>query len=157
VGIYPCVANTIVWAANNSEGVYKRGVTLGFVIGWGNLNGIVSSNIYRAKDKPNFRLGHAVVLAYMVLFLFGGSLFAHFMLVAENKKRLAGKRDNLIAGKSQQEIEMLGDMRYDMNGLSRALYLLTLDLGLISYTLFEAAVDTRHRWPTRPADAVPSS
>jgi len=30
VGIYPCIANTISWASNNVEGVYKRGVTLGF-------------------------------------------------------------------------------------------------------------------------------
>lgn len=39
LGIYPNIPNTITWAANNVEGVYKRGVTLGFVIGWGNLNG----------------------------------------------------------------------------------------------------------------------
>ncbi|KAF1997984.1 MFS general substrate transporter, partial [Amniculicola lignicola CBS 123094] len=49
VGIYPTISNTISWAANNVEGVYKRGVTLGFVIGWGNLNGVVSSNIYRDR------------------------------------------------------------------------------------------------------------
>lgn len=39
LGIYPCIANTITWTANNVEGVYKRGIVLGFVIGWGNLNG----------------------------------------------------------------------------------------------------------------------
>jgi len=39
IGIYPCVPNTISWAANNFEGVYKRGISLGFIIGWGNLNG----------------------------------------------------------------------------------------------------------------------
>ena len=52
MGIYPCVPNTISWASNNIEGVYKRGVALGIIIGWGNLNGVVSSNIYRAQDKP---------------------------------------------------------------------------------------------------------
>lgn len=113
LGIYPCVANTISWAANNTEGVYKRGVTIGFVIGWGNLNGVVSSNIYRAQDKPNYRPGHSVVLAYMVLFLLGGSLVTHFLLVAENKKKLAGKRDYLVEGKSEEEIEALGDRRPD--------------------------------------------
>lgn len=39
MGIYPCVPNTISWAANNIEGVYKRGISLGFIIGYGNLNG----------------------------------------------------------------------------------------------------------------------
>jgi len=32
-GIYPCVANTISWCSNNVEGTYKRGITLGIVIG----------------------------------------------------------------------------------------------------------------------------
>ncbi len=33
LGIYPCIPNTISWTANNVEGVYKRGIALGFVIG----------------------------------------------------------------------------------------------------------------------------
>ncbi|KAK3677799.1 hypothetical protein LTR78_002649 [Recurvomyces mirabilis] len=106
-------ANVFCLNFSNTEGVYKRGVTLGFVIGWGNLNGVVSSNIYRAKDKPNYRPGHAVVLAYMVLFLLGGSLVTHFLLVAENKKRLAGERDHTTAGLSRSEIELLGDRKPD--------------------------------------------
>ena len=113
LGIYPCIANTISWAANNVEGVYKRGVTLGFVIGWGNLNGIVSSNIYRDEDAPNYRPGHGVVLGYLLLFLFGGSLITHFMLVGENKKRREVKRDGWIVGKSESEVELLGDRRPD--------------------------------------------
>lgn len=34
MGIYPTIANTISWCSNNIEGVYKRGVTLGIVIGY---------------------------------------------------------------------------------------------------------------------------
>jgi len=51
MGIYPCIANTVSWTATNTEGVYKRGVVVGTVIGWGNLNGIMSSNIYRTQDS----------------------------------------------------------------------------------------------------------
>lgn len=46
LGIYPCIPNTITWAANNFEGVYARGIALGFIIGWGNLNGIVACEYY---------------------------------------------------------------------------------------------------------------
>ncbi|KAJ3577114.1 hypothetical protein NPX13_g3453 [Xylaria arbuscula] len=91
LGIYPCISNTITWMANNTEGVYKRGVVLGFVIGWGNLNGIVSSNIF--FDSPRYLQGHGVVLAI------------------ENKKRLEGKRDYLAEGKSEAELDMMGDGR----------------------------------------------
>lgn len=113
LGIYPCIANTISWVSNNTEGSYKRGVTLGFVIGWGNLNGIVSSNIYRAKDKPKYKPGHGTVLAYMIVFLLGGSVLQHVLLRRENAKRRAGARDGWIADKSESEIELLGDGRPD--------------------------------------------
>lgn len=115
LGIYPCIANSIVWAANNVEGVYKRGVTLGFMIGWGNLNGIMASNVYRDSDSPTFRPGHGVILAYLILFLLGGSVFTHFMLIAENRKRKAGKRDEWVVGKSESEIDLLGDRRPDFH------------------------------------------
>lgn len=101
-------------AANNFEGVYKRGVMMGFVIGWGNLNGVMSSNIYRLKDKPKYTLGHSIVLAYMVLFLFGGSVILRFMLARENKKRRNGERDSWGVGMSQEEkVHALGDQRGD--------------------------------------------
>ncbi|KAL2351613.1 retrograde regulation protein 2 [Cryomyces antarcticus] len=113
LGIYPCIANTITWASNNAEGTYKRGVTLGFVIGFGNLNGVVSSNIYRAVDKPGYKLGHGVVMAYLILFLLIGSISTHLALRGENSKRLAGKRDNRIVGLSEKDIDALGDKRPD--------------------------------------------
>ena len=111
LGIYPCIANTVSWVSNNTEGVYKRGVVMGIVIGWGNLNGVVSSNIYRAKDAPKYTPGHSVVMGYLVVFLLGGSLLQYMLLRAENAKRVAGKRDAWIVGKSENEIDLLGDRR----------------------------------------------
>jgi len=113
LGIYPCIANTIVWVSNNTEGVYKRGITMGFVIGWGNLNGVVSSNIYQAKDAPKYRKGHGVVLGYLIVFLFGGSILQYMLLRNENRKRMAGGRDYRAEGKTEKEIESLGDTRPD--------------------------------------------
>jgi len=114
MGIYPCIPNTISWAANNVEGVYKRGVVLGFVIGWGNLTGVISSNIYLASEaKTGYKTGHSIVLAFLCVFLCGGSTITHFLLAAENKKRLAGQRDHRVEGKTAAEIELLGDQRPD--------------------------------------------
>jgi MFS family permease len=111
MGIYPCIANTISWVSNNIEGVYKRGIVLGFVIGWGNLNGIVSSNIY--YQKPKYTVGHATVMAYMIVCLLGGSILQTFLLRRENAARIAGKRDHWVQGKSKHEVEKLGDQRPD--------------------------------------------
>lgn len=112
LGIYPCIANTISWISNNTEGVYKRGIVLGFVIGWGNLNGIVSSNIY--YKSPEYTVGHAVVMAYMIVCLLGGSVTLHLLLRRENGLRLAGKRDHWVDGMTEKEAEKeLGDQRPD--------------------------------------------
>jgi MFS family permease len=113
MGIYPTVSNTLTWASNNVEGSLKRGVMVGVVVGWGNMNGVVSSNIYDPKERPHYRTGHGIVLAYMALFLFGGSLFMHLYLKRENKLRKEGKRDHWIQGKTEDEIAELGDMRPD--------------------------------------------
>lgn len=111
LGIYPCISNTISWMANNVEGVYKRGVVLGFVIGWGNLNGVVSSNIF--FNGPRFPEGHGVIIGYMSVFLFGGSVLMSLLLRRENAKRKRGERDHWVTGLSEKEIEKLGDQRPD--------------------------------------------
>ncbi|KAJ5088902.1 hypothetical protein N7456_012518 [Penicillium angulare] len=113
MAIFPCVANTISWASNNVEGVYKRGVTLGIMIGWGNLNGIVSANVYRGTDAPNFYLGHGVVLGYLTVCLLFGSFLQTILLRVENRKRRNGSRDSWLHGLSPEQINLLGDQRPD--------------------------------------------
>ncbi|KAF7370490.1 MFS domain-containing protein [Mycena sanguinolenta] len=61
-GIFPVVPNTVTWIANNFEGTYKRGASLALAISMGNLNGAVSSNVYRARDTPWTRPGLDVYL-----------------------------------------------------------------------------------------------
>ncbi len=38
-------ANSVAWVASNVEGSYKRAVTLGMAIGFGNINGAITANI----------------------------------------------------------------------------------------------------------------
>jgi hypothetical protein len=53
------------------------------------------------------------VLGLMTVFLCGGSVVTHFLLERENKKRRSGARDYLAEGKSEKEIEAMGDVRPD--------------------------------------------
>ncbi|KAF8203119.1 MFS general substrate transporter [Pholiota molesta] len=75
--IYPTIPNSVAWVASNVEGSYKRAVTLGMAIGFGNINGAITANIYRAKDTPWYRLGHGI---------------------RENDRRDRGERDEIITG-----------------------------------------------------------
>jgi hypothetical protein len=53
------------------------------------------------------------VLAYEALWLLGGSILQHLLLRRENAKRESGARDHWIEGKTEEEIDKLGDQRPD--------------------------------------------
>lgn len=112
-GIYPTISNTLSWVNNNTEGSLKRAFVLGMVVGWGNLNGVVSSNIYLDHEKPRYWSGHGVVLAYQALFLLGGSVFMHFGLKKLNKDRGAGKLDAKWNALDDEQRWIEGDLRPD--------------------------------------------
>ncbi|KAF8634477.1 hypothetical protein AX15_000917 [Amanita polypyramis BW_CC] len=95
--IFPTVPNSVAWIASNTEGAYKRSVTLGMAVGFGNLNGAVATNIYRARDKPWYRLGHGIVLGYIAIG-FISSIVLSVMLRRENARRDRGDRDEVIKG-----------------------------------------------------------
>ncbi|KAJ7281385.1 MFS general substrate transporter [Mycena rebaudengoi] len=111
-GIYPVIPNTIAWVSNNVEGSYKRSVSLAMVISFGNINGAVSSNVYRSKDKPWYPLGHGLVLMY-IMFGITASVSYLFFLRRENARRDRGERDELI-GKGTGDSEI--DARNEKNG-----------------------------------------
>ncbi|THV02517.1 MFS general substrate transporter [Dendrothele bispora CBS 962.96] len=109
-GIYPVIPNTIAWVSNNVEGSYKRSVSLAMVISFGNINGAVSSNVYRAEDQPWYPLGHGLVLMYIAFGIIF-SLIYMFFLRRENMKRDRGERDEIIGGDPSTGHEKNG--RYD--------------------------------------------
>ncbi|KAH9951216.1 MFS general substrate transporter [Amylocystis lapponica] len=96
-GIYPAIPNIVAWVSNNVEGSYKRSVSLALVISFGNINGAVSSNVYRAHDAPWYRLGHGIVLMYIAI---GLVCSVAYILVCkrENARRERGERDEIIEG-----------------------------------------------------------
>ena len=98
-------------ALTKPTGVYKRGITLGIIVMWNNLNGIVASMIYRGADAPHFRVGHGVVLGYITVLLLGGSVVQTLSLRVENRKRRNGERDARVEGLDNVQIDMLGDKR----------------------------------------------
>jgi MFS family permease len=112
-GIYPTISNTLSWVNNNFEGSLKRAFVLGMVVGWGNLNGVVSSNIYLDAEEPRYWTGHGVNLGYQVVCLLGGSIFMHIALRRSNANRRAGRMDEKWAVMSEEQRWIAGDNRPD--------------------------------------------
>ncbi|KAL2212885.1 hypothetical protein CC79DRAFT_1394064 [Sarocladium strictum] len=113
IGIYPTIPITLSWVSNNTEGSLKRAFVLGMVVGCGNLNGVVSSNVFLKTQKPRFWLGHGTVLAYQIVFLLGGTIMMHLALRRENQARRAGRRNQKYDALTEEEKAIKGDRRPD--------------------------------------------
>lgn len=108
LGVYPAFPGVIAWFSNNLSGSYKRAIGMAIHIGLGNFGGAFASNIYRAKDKPRFRLGHAVELGFISLGLLAiATLCIVYSFV--NKKRAQGIREGKYAHLTIDELSKLGD------------------------------------------------
>ncbi|KAF8586047.1 MFS general substrate transporter [Ramaria rubella] len=113
-GIFPSIANSATWYANNTEGSFKRGVTIAMAVGFGNLQGAITSNIYRARDTPWYTLGHAIQLAYITVGFVATTMLI-LLLRTENKRRERGERDEVIV--SGAKAETMDAKRANANGV----------------------------------------
>ncbi|TFL02118.1 MFS general substrate transporter [Pterulicium gracile] len=84
-GIYPVIRDA--WMSNNVEGSYKRSVSLGMVISFGNINGAVSSNVVR----------HSLVLVYISFGLIT-TIGYRWAVKCENAKGDRDEGDEVIEG-----------------------------------------------------------
>ncbi|EAW13621.1 putative transmembrane transporter [Aspergillus clavatus NRRL 1] len=106
-GCYIVQPVAIVWMANNLGGHYKRAIGLAIQIGFGNIGGIIASNIFNSDSAPRYFVGYGVALAMMVLCAIMSTVFA-VGVVIENKKRVSGKRDHRLNGDASV-VNNLGD------------------------------------------------
>jgi hypothetical protein len=91
-------------------------VTVALVICFGNLNGIISSNVYSSNQAPYFTLGHSIVLTYTAVFLVGGHILNYTLLRMANKKRDLGgeaKKAEILNGLTPEEEASLADFHPD--------------------------------------------
>jgi hypothetical protein len=116
MGIFPAGPNSITWMNNNVQGVYKRGVAIANFISWANLNGIMSSNVYRQNDAPQYRLGNSIILGYVAVGIVGGSIVNYIFLSIGNRRRDAAAeymKEKPLDGLTEDEKENLADFHPD--------------------------------------------
>ncbi|RVD80425.1 uncharacterized protein DFL_008322 [Arthrobotrys flagrans] len=98
----------LAWNVVNIPRYGKKVAASGFQLTMGNASGVMSAYLYPAKDGPRFVKGHAVTIAMLSVGIMAyGALLTYY--ISENKARDAGKRDHLIEGKSEEEINEMGD------------------------------------------------
>jgi hypothetical protein len=98
---------TIAWLSNNQAGHYKRAISSAFQIGFGNIGGIVASNIYLSTQAPTYPLGYGLSLGLLWICGLACTAFL-FGLRYENRLRDNGKRD-IRFQLPPEEVDNLGD------------------------------------------------
>ena len=95
----------LVWMSNLVSGHYKRSVSSAMQVGFGNIGGIVASNVFFKTEAPKYPTGYGVSLG--MLWICGAACTALFFLVKiENKKRDRGERDWRL---EEPDADNLGD------------------------------------------------
>ncbi|KAK3621191.1 hypothetical protein LTR56_017153 [Elasticomyces elasticus] len=91
-GGYMAQPITLGWINNCMGGHYKRSISSAFQVGFGNMGGIVASNIFITNQAPKYPVGFGVSLALVwVTALSCTGLLIGLMI--ENRKRDRGERD----------------------------------------------------------------
>ena len=107
IGAYVAQPVILVWVTNNMGGHYKRSISSAMQVGFGNIGGIIASNIYFTKEAPLYLSGHTTSLG--LLWLCGLASTALLIgLSRENKRRDNGERDDRY-NLPIEELENLGD------------------------------------------------
>lgn len=85
------------WLSNTMSGHYKRSVSSAVQIGFGNLGGIVASNVFLTREAPEYWTGYGVSLGMVWVTGISCTVF-YFLLLRENKRRDRGERDHRLQG-----------------------------------------------------------
>ncbi|KAI0634507.1 MFS general substrate transporter [Trametes polyzona] len=113
IGAYLSAPMVITWLGNNCVGHYKRGMGIGMQVMFGNIGGVIASNVYRVQDAPRYFRGHVFEMAFIALGLVLVPLTALFYIIG-NRRRDASQRD--ADGKVEytaEELRKLGDQAPD--------------------------------------------
>ncbi|CAJ2510593.1 Uu.00g062180.m01.CDS01 [Anthostomella pinea] len=91
-GGYTTQPVTLAWLANNVSGHYKRSVASAVQVGFGNIGGIVASNVFFDAEAPLYWTGYGVSLG--LLWVCAAACTVLFLgVMRENAKRERGERD----------------------------------------------------------------
>jgi len=106
MGAYSAMPVIICWFNMNLGGHHRRAVGSAWQVGFGNIGGIIATYAFLDTDKPYFKKGYTICLAFLCLSAASCCAYGA-AVVFENKKRDRATRD---VGLTEYEKTELGDM-----------------------------------------------
>ncbi|KPM42328.1 hypothetical protein AK830_g4225 [Neonectria ditissima] len=108
IGIFAGAGISFAWVPTNNPRYGKRAFSTGMHLTIGNSSGVAAPFLFATKDSPRFVPGYAGSMG-MLGFSLALNILLHLHFKRQNKLRDEGKLDHLIEGKTELEIEAMGE------------------------------------------------
>ncbi|TEB20092.1 MFS general substrate transporter [Coprinellus micaceus] len=107
MGASTCGSLIMTWATDNSAPDTMRAVTAAAIPGFGAIGSLLAVWTYTPTDAPDYRRGNLSNLAATSAVCVIATVTALY-IQWENRRRERGERDQILEGKTTEEIEVLG-------------------------------------------------
>lgn len=108
VGIFTGAGISFAWVPTNNPRYGKRAFSTGMHLTIGNSSGVASPYLFSDKFAPTFRPGYAASIG-LLGFSLVLNIILHLHFKRQNKLRDEGRQDHLMEGKTDIEIEAMGE------------------------------------------------
>lgn len=108
IGFYPISPGGNAWTLENLAGPTKRAVGIAYMLGMGNIGGIIGSFIYIEKESPKYPTGFGASLALAGLGI-SACLMLEFGYWNINRRRSKRGEQEIMAKHTAEELDKLGD------------------------------------------------
>ncbi|KAI5357097.1 putative major facilitator superfamily, MFS transporter superfamily [Septoria linicola] len=107
-GLFLCVGLPLSWLSSNNPRYGKLATASGIQVTLANLSGVAAPFLYPRADGPRYFIGYGVSIGLLCC---STALFTllHFHFRSRNKKKITGKEDWRIEGKTEQEAREMGE------------------------------------------------
>ncbi|KAL0938280.1 major facilitator superfamily transporter [Colletotrichum truncatum] len=106
IGIFTSAGISFAWVPSNNPRYGKRAFSTGMHLTIGNSSGVAAPFLF--ADSNSFATGYAASMG-MLVFSFALNVILHMHFRRQNKLRDEGKQDYLMEGKTEEEIEAMGE------------------------------------------------
>ncbi|KAF7549276.1 hypothetical protein G7Z17_g6484 [Cylindrodendrum hubeiense] len=108
IGIFVSSGISFAWVPTNNPRYGKRAISTGLHLTIGNSSGVAAPFLFANQYAPTYRPGYAASMGMLAVSL-TLNVILHLHFKRQNKLRDEGKQDYLIQGKTQEEIEAMGE------------------------------------------------
>jgi MFS family permease len=107
-GLFPPLCAAVAWNSNNLAPSWKRNIGVALQLTLANLGGMVGSNIYIAKEAPNYWTGYGVSLSVLVAAIVA-AIVLRIYLKKENNKRDRMSLEEIHTKYTPEQLQDMGD------------------------------------------------